>query len=70
MLPHFVHSRLTAMCCVVSLLVAGPTARGDESVVARPALPLDLSETGLFASGRVEISGDGIAEGTLVGVPG
>lgn len=26
-------------------------------------------ETGLFASGRVEISGSGIAEGTVVGVP-
>ncbi|GLQ54954.1 hypothetical protein [Devosia nitrariae] len=27
-------------------------------------------ETGLFAEGRVEVSGQGIAEGTLVGVPG
>jgi peptidoglycan hydrolase-like protein with peptidoglycan-binding domain len=26
-------------------------------------------ETGLFASGRVEISGDGVAEGTTVGMP-
>jgi len=26
-------------------------------------------ETGLFANGRVEISGDGIAEGTAVGMP-
>ncbi|MFJ9391791.1 efflux RND transporter periplasmic adaptor subunit [Nocardioides sp. NPDC101246] len=27
-------------------------------------------ETGLFSGGRVEISGEGIADGTLVGVPG
>jgi membrane fusion protein, multidrug efflux system len=26
-------------------------------------------ETGLFATGRVEVSGDGIAEGTTVGMP-
>jgi hypothetical protein len=26
-------------------------------------------ETGMFASGRVEVSGDGIAEGTTVGMP-
>ena len=26
-------------------------------------------KTGLFANNRVEISGDGIAEGTVVGMP-
>jgi len=26
-------------------------------------------KTGMFAGGRVEISGDGIAEGTVVGLP-
>jgi membrane fusion protein, multidrug efflux system len=26
-------------------------------------------QTGMFAGGRVEISGEGIAEGTIVGVP-
>jgi hypothetical protein len=26
-------------------------------------------QLGIFAGGRVQISGDGIAEGTLVGVP-
>lgn len=53
----------------VSALVAIPgggygvqVIKGSESTVVKV-------KTGLFANGKVEISGDGIAEGTAVGVP-
>jgi hypothetical protein len=59
---------------VLSVPIAALLARAEGGfaleVVLNGASTLLPVDTGLFAAGRVEVSGDGIAEGMLVGVPG
>ncbi|MFC8368020.1 peptidoglycan-binding protein [Streptomyces sp. NPDC057239] len=54
----------------VAALVALPEGGFGVEVVEGKETRYVPVETGLFADGRVEISGDGIAVGTIVGVPG
>jgi hypothetical protein len=39
-------------------------------VVENGATKIVAVKLGLFAAGKVEVSGDGLAEGTVVGMPG
>jgi peptidoglycan hydrolase-like protein with peptidoglycan-binding domain len=54
----------------IAALLARPEGGFALQVVRDGVSALLAVKTGLFASGRVEISGDGIAEGLRVGVPG
>lgn len=58
---------------VLSVPIAALLARGEGGfaveVVSAGESTIVPVRTGLFADGRVEVSGDGIVEGTLVGVP-
>jgi hypothetical protein len=54
----------------VAALLALPDGGFAVEVVADGSSALVPVDTGLFASGRVEVSGEGIAEGIRVGVPG
>ena len=54
----------------VGALLARPEGGFAVEVVGAGASVLVPVDTGLFAAGRVEISGEGIAEGMRVGVPG
>jgi hypothetical protein len=63
-------SRDDVLSVPIAALLARPEGGFSIEVVSGDVRHVTPVETGLFASGRVEISGDGIAEGTLVGVPG
>jgi hypothetical protein len=54
----------------VAALLARPEGGFAVEVVSDGASVLVPVHTGLFAAGRVEVSGEGIAEGMRVGVPG
>ncbi|WP_312892807.1 peptidoglycan-binding protein [Allostreptomyces psammosilenae] len=54
---------------VAALLALAEGGFGVEVVEGETSRYLPV-ETGLFAGGRVEVSGEGIAEGTIVGMPG
>jgi Putative peptidoglycan binding domain len=53
----------------VAALLALPNGGYGVQVVQGGATRIVAVKTGMFAAGRVEISGDGIAEGVTVGVP-
>lgn len=53
---------------VAALLALPEGGFGVEVVEGKASRKFEV-ETGLFAEGRVEVSGDGIAEGTIVGIP-
>lgn len=55
---------------VNALLALSEGGHGLEVVADDGTLSIIPVETGLFAQGRVEVSGDGIEEGTVVGVAG
>lgn len=55
---------------VNALLALAGGGHGVEVVAADGTTTLVPVETGLFAAGRVEVSGEGITEGTVVGVAG
>lgn len=63
-------SRDGVLSVPVAALLARPEGGFAVEVVSNGASVLVPVDTGLFASGRVEISGEGIAEGMRVGVPG
>ncbi len=50
-------------------LLARPEGGFGVEIVEGSATRVVPVRTGMFANGRVEISGDGIAEGASVGVP-
>jgi hypothetical protein len=54
----------------VAALLARPEGGFALEIVANGDSTLVQVTTGLFAAGRVEVAGDGIAEGMRVGVPG
>jgi hypothetical protein len=54
---------------VAALLALKEGGYGVEVVAANGTRQVVAVHTGLFASGRVEISGDGISEGLTVGMP-
>lgn len=54
----------------IAALLARPEGGFALEVMVNGASTLVPVDTGLFAAGRVEVSGEGIAEGMLVGVPG
>lgn len=54
----------------IAALLARPEGGFALEVVVNGASTLVPVDTGLFAAGRVEVSGEAIAEGMLVGVPG
>ena len=54
----------------IAALLARPEGGFALEVVAGGMSSVVPVKTGLFAAGRVEVSGDGIAEGMRVGVPG
>lgn len=62
-------SREDVLSVPVSALLARPEGGFAVEVVSRTASDLVAVDTGLFAAGRVEVSGEGIAEGVRVGVP-
>lgn len=55
---------------VNALLALTGGGHGLEVVAANRTVSLVPVETGMFAQGRVEVAGDGIEEGTVVGVAG
>lgn len=63
-------SRDDVLSAPIMALLARPEGGFAVEVVSAGASHLVSVDTGLFAAGRVEISGDGIAEGVRVGVPG
>lgn len=63
-------SRDDVLSVPVAALLALPERGFAVEVIAGAASTLVPVETGLFAASRVEVSGEGIAEGMLVGVPG
>jgi peptidoglycan hydrolase-like protein with peptidoglycan-binding domain len=63
-------SRDDVLSVPVTALLARPEGGFAVEVVTDGASVVVPVDTGLFAAGRVEVSGDGIAEGTRVGVPG
>jgi peptidoglycan hydrolase-like protein with peptidoglycan-binding domain len=62
-------SRDDVLSAPVAALLARPEGGFAVEVVGDGASHLAAIETGLFAAGRVEISGEGIAEGVRVSVP-
>lgn len=63
-------SRDDVLSVPVAALLARPEGGFAVEVVNGADSMVSPIETGLFASGRVEISGDGLIEGMRVGVPG
>ena len=63
-------SRDDVLSVPVAALLARPEGGFAVEVVTDGASNLVPVDTGLFAAGRVEVSGEGIAEGMRVGVPG
>jgi hypothetical protein len=63
-------SRDDVLSVPVAALLARPEGGFAVELVTWGASILVPVDTGLFAAGRVEVSGEGIAEGMLVGVPG
>ena len=63
-------SRDGVLSVPVAALLARPEGGFAVEVVTGATSALVPVDTGLFAAGRVEIRGDGIAEGLRVGVPG
>jgi multidrug efflux pump subunit AcrA (membrane-fusion protein) len=53
----------------VAALLALPKGGYGVQIVQGGATRIVAVKTGMFAAGRVEISGDGIAEGLTVGMP-
>jgi peptidoglycan hydrolase-like protein with peptidoglycan-binding domain len=64
-----VSSRENVLAVPVDALLALAEGGYGVQVVEGGAAHIVAVKTGLFANGRVEVSGDGISEGTLVGVP-
>jgi peptidoglycan hydrolase-like protein with peptidoglycan-binding domain len=62
-------TRENVLAVPVAALVALAEGGYGVEVIAGGASSYVAVTTGLFADGRVEISGDGIAEGTVVGMP-
>ena len=54
---------------VAALLALAEGGYGVEVIDAGGSTRIVAVETGLFAGGRVEVSGDGLAEGATVGMP-
>lgn len=63
-------SRDDVLSVPVAALLARPEGGVAVEVVTGGASVLVPVDTGLFAAGRVEVAGEGIAEGMRVGVPG
>jgi peptidoglycan hydrolase-like protein with peptidoglycan-binding domain len=63
-------SREDVLSVPIAALLATPSDGFAVEIVGGTTRTLVPVDTGLFAAGRVEISGDGIAEGQRVGVPG
>jgi multidrug efflux pump subunit AcrA (membrane-fusion protein) len=63
-------SRKDVLSVPIEALLARPEGGFAVEVVSGGSSKLMPVTTGLFASGRVEIRGEGIAEGMRVGVPG
>jgi hypothetical protein len=63
-------SRDNVLFVPIGALLARPEGGFAVEIVRDGAAEIASVETGLFASGRVEVSGEGIAEGVRVGVPG
>jgi hypothetical protein len=63
-------SRTDVLSVPITALLARPEGGFAVERVTGGASALVPVKTGLFAAGRVEISGEGIVEGTEVGVPG
>jgi hypothetical protein len=63
-------SRDDVLSVPVGALLARPEGGFAVEIVSGGTSTLAPVDTGLFAAGRVEIAGDGIAEGMRVGVPG
>ena len=63
-------SRDDVLSVPVAALLARPEGGFAVEVVTDGASALVPVDTGLFAAGRVEVTGEGIAEGMRVGVPG
>ena len=62
-------ARKDVLAVPVAALLALPKGGYGVQVVEGGATRIVAVKTGMFAAGRVEISGDGIAEGARVGVP-
>lgn len=63
-------SRDDVLSVPVAALLARPEGGYAVEVVTGGVGALVPVDTGLFAAGRVEVTGDGVAQGMLVGVPG
>jgi hypothetical protein len=61
--------RQDVLAVPVAALLALPNGGYGVQIVQGGASSIVAVKTGMFAAGRVEISGDGIAEGVTVGVP-
>ncbi len=62
-------ARKNVLAVPVAALLALPKGSYGVEIVEGGATRIVAVKTGMFAAGRVEISGDGIAEGVTVGVP-
>jgi Putative peptidoglycan binding domain len=62
-------ARKNVLAVPVAALLALPEGGYGVQIVQGGATRIVAVKTGMFAAGRVEISGDGIAEGVTVGVP-
>ena len=63
-------SRDDVLSVPVAALLARPEGGFAVEMVSGGTSALVAVDTGLFAAGRVEVTGDGLAEGMRVGVPG
>jgi multidrug efflux pump subunit AcrA (membrane-fusion protein) len=63
-------SRENVLSVPVAALLARPEGGFAVEIVSGADSTVSPVKTGLFAAGRVEISGDGLIEGMRVGVPG
>ncbi len=63
------HARKDVLAVPVAALLALPRGGYGVQIVQGGTTRIVAVKTGMFAAGRVEISGDGIAEGVTVGVP-
>jgi len=63
------HARKDVLAVPVAALLALPGGGYGVQIVQGGATRIVAVKTGMFAAGRVEISGGGIAEGVTVGVP-